>query len=133
MKVGRRAVGYVILIALGVVLVGLGAAEVVDAYWSGMGGGLLAVSVLRLIQLFRFRKDDSYREKVEIESEDERNRFIRNKAWAWTGYLFVLTAAISGIALKAIGQDLLSLAASYAVCLMMLLYWATYMVLRKKY
>lgn len=98
-----------------------------------MGGGLLAVSVLRLIQLFRFRKDDSYREKVEIESEDERNRFIRNKAWAWTGYLFMLTAAISGIALKAIGQDLLSLAASYAVCLMMLLYWATYMVLRKKY
>ena len=133
MKSGRAVTKHIILMILGITLYGLGCTEVVDEYWSGLGSGLLVVSVLRLIQLYRFRKDDAYREKIETEMTDERNRFLRNKAWAWAGYLFILIAGSSVLVLKVIGQDLFSLAASYAVCLMLLLYWGSYMVLRKKY
>ena len=65
--------------------------------------------------------------------KDERNHFIRNKAWAWAGYLFVLIAAISTIVLKLLGQDLLSIAAGFAVCILVLLFWGCYLVLKKKY
>lgn len=133
MKSGRAVTKHIILMILGITLYGLGCMEAVDEYWSGLGSGLLVVSVLRLIQLYRFRKDDAYREKIETEMTDERNRFLRNKAWAWAGYLFILIAGSSVLVLKVIGQDLFSLAASYAVCLMLLLYWGSYMVLRKKY
>ena len=133
MKSGRKAIVYIIFIVLGITLLVLGCAEVVDSYWSGMGSGLLAVSVLNLIRIYRFRKDDIYREKVEVEISDERNRFIRNKAWAWAGYLFIIVVAIAGIVLKVMNQEVLSLVASYAVCLMMILYWGSYLVLRKKY
>ena len=37
-----------------------------------------------------FSKNEAYREKIEIEEKDERNHFIRNKAWAWAGYLYVM-------------------------------------------
>ena len=133
MKSGRAVTKHIIFMILGITLYGLGCTEAVDEYWSGLGSGLLVVSVLRLIQLYRFRKDDAYREKIETEMTDERNRFLRNKAWAWAGYLFILIAGSSVLVLKVIGQDLFSLAASYAVCLMLLLYWGSYMVLRKKY
>ena len=133
MKNNRRMLVYVIYVFLGIVLWGLGFAEIVDEFWSGMGTGLLVIGVLRFIQMYRYGKDESYREKIQIETNDERNRFIRNKAWAWTGYLFIIITCVSVIILKVMGQELFSLAASYAVCLMVLLYWITYMVLRKKY
>ena len=129
----KSIVTYVVYILIGVTLCGLGFAEVVDEFWSGMGSGLLVVGLLRLVQMYRFRKDEHYREMIEIETADERNCFIRNKAWAWAGYLFILLACSSMIILKIAGQELLSMAASWAVCIMLVLYWGSYVVLRKKY
>ena len=86
-------------IILGGILVALSFAEKVDEYWSGMGSALLVVGVLQILRFYRLRKNDAYREKVEIEASDERNCFIRSKAWAWTGYLFILISAAAGIVL----------------------------------
>jgi hypothetical protein len=133
MKNDRRILASILYVFLGTVLLILGVAEVTDAFWSGMGSALIAVGVIRIVQFFRFRKDDSYREKVAIEMTDERNCFLRNKAWAWSGYLFILIAAVSTLVCKLLGQDLLSMAAGFAVCLLALLYWICYLVLRKKY
>jgi len=133
MKTDRRMVAYVVYMVLGGALLVLGMLELVDSFWSGMGGALIAMGVIRTIQALRYRKDESYREKMEIEENDERNRFIRNKAWAWAGYLFVLITAISTIVLKLLGHELLSMAASFAVCILLLLYWVCYLVLKKKY
>lgn len=129
----RRTIPLIIYTVLGVILIGLGFAEIIDEFWSGMGGGLLAVGLMRTVQMIRLKKDESYREKTETEIKDERNCFIRNKAWAWAGYLFILIAAVAVIVLRVAGQELLSFAASGAVCLMLVLYWVCYLVLRKKY
>ena len=133
MKNDRRIVACIIYIILGVALMVLGMLKVVDSFWSGMGGALIAVGVVRMIHILRYHNDESYRENMEIETKDERNQFIRNKAWAWAGYLFVLIAAISTIVLKLLGQDLLSIAAGFVVCVLVLLYWVCYLVLKKKY
>ena len=117
----------------GAVLVGLAVMEKVDSFWSGMGSGLLVVGILQILRFTRFKKNAAYREKMEVEYSDERNAFIRNKAWAWSGYLFILISAVSVIVLKLLGQDQLSMAASVAVCLMLVLYWVSYYVLRRKY
>ena len=133
MKKDRRIVSCIIYIVFGVILLVLGILEIVDSFWSGMGGALIAVGVVRMIHILRYHYDESYHENMEIEMKDERSHFIRNKAWAWAGYLFVLIAAISTIVLKVLGQNLLSIAAGFAVCILMLLYWVCYLVLKKKY
>ena len=130
---GKRIAAQILCAMLGGVLLVLGCFEVVDSFWSGMGAALMVVGALRLIRAYRFSKDASYREKVEIETGDERNRYLRGKAWAWAGYLFILIAAVAVIALKVAGQELLSMAASGAMCLMLVLYWGAYFLLRKKY
>lgn len=133
MKDKKRIAVYVIYIVVGIALLAAGIAELVDEFWSGMGSGLMCVGILQLIRRWRLRRDDSYREKFEIAQTDERNRFIRNKAWAWAGYLFILIAGLSVIVLKVMGQEQLSKAASCAGCLILVLYWGSYMVLSRKY
>lgn len=133
MKRDKRMIFSIIWVILGTVLIALAFAGKVDVFWNGVGSGLLVVGVLQLLRQYRFSKNESYREKIEIEEKDERNHFIRNKTWAWTGYLFVLIAAVLCLVFRIIGQNLLSLAASGAVCLMLVLYWISYLVLKRKY
>ena len=123
----------IIYIMLGAVLIGLGFAGKVDEFWNGMGSALLVIGVIQLIRRYRLDKNEAYREKMEIENNDERNKFIRNKAWAWAGYLFVMIMAVTSIVLRIFEQNLLSIATSGAVCLMLLLFWGSYFFLKRKY
>lgn len=120
-------------IILGGILIGLGFAGVVDEFWNGMGSALLIVGVIQLIRRYRLEKNEAYREKMEIEVSDERNKFIRVKALAWSGYLFIMIMAVACIILRIIGQELLSMAASGATCLMLVLFWLCYFFLKRKY
>ena len=121
------------LFIIGAVLIGFALAGKVDEFWSGTGSGLFVVGILQLLRTHRLQKNAAYREKMEIEISDERNQFLRSKAWAWTGYLFILIAGSAVIVLRIFGQALLSMAASYAVCLILVLYWISYYVLKRKY
>ena len=133
MKKNRRMIVSIAYILIGIAIWVAGALGAVDEYWIGMGTGLLFVGVLQLIRLGRYAKDTEYREKVDTERGDERNRFISGRAWAWAGYLFVLTAAFLSILFRILGQDVLSLAASGEVCFMLIAYWVSYLVLKRKY
>ena len=121
------------LIIAGLALIGLGFVEIVDEFWSGMGSALLVIGIIRLLRFYRLKKNDGYREKMETAQTDERNQFIRMKAWSWAGYLFIMVTAIATIIFRILGQDLLSQVASYSVCLMLVLYWVSYFALKKKY
>ena len=123
----------IIYIIIGVILIGFSFAGILDEFWNGCGFGIFTIGIIRLLRSHRFNHNEAYREKVETELSDERNHFLRNKAWAWAGYLFVLIAGTAIIVLKIMGQDLLSYAASMAVCLILVLFWGSYQVLKKKY
>ena len=129
----KQLIYPIVLLIAGLCLTGLGIAEIVDEFWSGMGSALTVIGVIRLLRTYRLNKNAAYREKVETAVTDERNHFIRAKAWSWAGYLFIICSAISVIVFKILGQDLLSQAASWGVCLMLVLYWVSYFILKKKY
>ena len=129
----KKNIYPIVLIAAGLALFGLGFAEIVDEFWSGMGSALVVVGAVRLLRFYRLKKNKSYQEKVETAVTDERNQFIRMKAWSWAGYLFIIVSALGTIIFKILGQDLLCQVASGAVCLMLVLHWISYFVLKKKY
>ncbi len=121
-------------IVLGAALIALSAAEVLDSsVYSGMGGALMAVGALRLSRILKYRRDPAYREKVDTEAKDERNSFLRMKSWAWTGYILVIGEALGAVIAMILGRRELQLMLSYSVCLMLMVYWVTYLVLSRKY
>ena len=129
----KRNIYPAICLLLGLPLMGMSIAGLLDEFWSGMGSALVVVGACRLLRAHRLNKNEEYREKMETFETDERFHFLRAKAWSWAGYLFVIIGGVSVIVFKALGMDTASQAASCAVCLLLVLYWGAYFVLKKKY
>lgn len=129
----KRMAVQVLEILAGIVLLSLGIAGKVDEFWSGMGGALIGVGAMYLVQTVRYHKNETYRENVNTERNDERNRFLSIKAWQWAGGWFVMIAAIGTFIFKFAGKEDLMMLCSGGVCLMLVLYWVSYLYLKKKY
>ena len=128
----KRFIVSIIEIVVGTSLI-IGSFMGVDEYWSGMGTAFLVVGILNIIRVVKYKKNDEYREKWDIEVNDERNKYLRLKSWAWAGYLFVMSGAIGTIGFKLAGKEDLMKMASYSVCYIMILFWISNIFLRKKY
>ena len=133
MKYGKKIYLSIFWMLLGAVLIGCEIAGLVSEVWSGVGGGLLVVGALQVYRQMKYRNNEEYREKVDIALQDERNKFIRGKAWAWAGYLFVILSAVGSLILRFAGREELADMAAAAMGLLVFLYWGSYMVLSRKY
>ncbi len=128
-----RMVASVLEVVIGITLFVCSLLNLLDEFWSGFGVAMFVVGTLFLLRNIKYHKNEKYREKVDVQNTDERNKFISMKAWSWSGYLFVIIAAIGTIAFKLAGKEDLMMLASGSICLVMCLYWISYMILRKKY
>lgn len=99
----------------------------------GLGGALIAIGAIRIYRGIRMEKDAEYRENFEVETHDERNAWLRMKAWSWAGYLFILMAAVGTLVFMVLDNKMMMQACSLGVCSMLVLYWISYMIVRKKY
>ena len=134
MNNNRRLVLSIFWVVLGLVLVVLSIMEVLDSsVYAGMGGALAAVGALQVIRNLRYRGNEEYREKVDTEVNDERNRFLRMKSWSWAGYIVVLVEAIGVIVAMIMGKETIQMILCYSVCLILCAYWISYLVLSRKY
>ena len=120
-------------IALGAALCLCNFVGLIEDFWFSMGFALVIVGLLQVLRNIRYRTNREYREKFDTNSTDERNRFIAGKAWAWAGYLFVITGGVGTIVFKLLGREDLMMMASAGVCLMICFYWISYLVLNRKY
>lgn len=132
-KIITRAVVAALYFIIGASISIFGEFAAIDPYWSGLGTALIVVGALQMIRIIRYNTNAKYKEETDIAVQDERNRFLSTKAWSWAGYIYVLIAAVASIVFKLIDQELLMFAASGSVCLILVLYWVSYLIIRKKY
>ena len=137
MKPNRRIIVQWILpilyVIIGATLGICGELGVVDQFWNGLGAAFVVMGVLRLIRLIRYSTNTEYKEKTDTALNDERNRFIRNKAWAWAGYMYIMAAAVATIVFQILGEETLMFFCSGSVCLLLIVYWISYFILNKRY
>lgn len=133
MKNHKRLIANIVEIAIGIILSVLGYMGMIDEYWTGMGTALIVVGIIFMIRQIRYQTNAEYKDSVDVEVNDERNRYLRLKAWAWAGYMLVLICAFASIIFKLLGNDQLSVMSGGCVCLLIVLYWGSYLILRKKY
>ena len=134
MNNNKRLVLSIFWIVLGITLMILSIAEVLDdSVYSGMGGALTAVGALQLMRNLKYRRDPDYREKIDTELSDERNRFLQMKSWSWAGYIAVMVQAVASVAAYFMGQRTVQLVLWYSICLLVLAYWVSWMILSRKY
>lgn len=129
----KRITIQIVEILAGIVLLCLGVAGKLDEFWSGMGGALIGVGSMNLIRILRYQKSEEYRENVNTERNDERNKYLSMKAWQLTAGWYTVIAAIGTFIFKFAGREDLMMLCSFSVCLMIAMYWVIYLYLRKKY
>ena len=104
-----------------------------DDFWQSLGFAFIFVGALQLLRQRRYHTNEAFREKVDTASRDERNRFLANKAWAWTGYWCVMLLGLGTFVFKFLGREDLMMFTSGTMCLMLVLYWGNFLYLSKKY
>lgn len=129
----KRLIANFLEVGIGLMLAICGYIGVIDEYWSGMGTALVFVGCIMLFRQFRYKTNEEYKEKVDVELRDERNKYLRMMAWSWTGYFFVVIAAFASIIFKIVGMDIYSMASGFAVCLLITIYWISFFVLKRKH
>ena len=134
MRYGKKIYLSFMWIVLGLVLTLCCAAGILkNDMWQGIAYGWIACGVVQVIKQLRYRTNSEYRQSVDIAADDERNRFISSRAWSWAGYGFVLIAGIADIVSLIVGQKAVALMICYGICLIISLYWISYLILKRKY
>ncbi|MBE6957863.1 MAG: hypothetical protein E7447_01740 [Ruminococcaceae bacterium] len=128
-----RLLSIILEILIGGALIICGETNVLDNYWSGLGTSLVMVGAVFLFRYIRYHVDEEYQENVDVAREDERNKFLRMKAWSWAGYLSVIGGLVVSIILKGVGLSKYGAIVSIMSYAQLLLYWVSYMIVRKKY
>lgn len=129
----KRMIASIVELAMGIGLLIAAFWGHLDEYWEGMGIALIFVSVLNLLRQIRYNTNEEYREKVDLNAGDERNKYLALRAWAYAGYWFVLIAAVGSIVFKFLGHEDLMMLCGGGVCLVLILYWGSYAYLQKRY
>lgn len=121
-------------IIIGIALIVMGMTGMIEAeIWSGIGGGFLGVGILQTLRNINYQNNTEYQNKIDIEANDERNRFLRAKAWSWAGYMFVIGSAVVSLCLYLMGRQETGQVLSLCMCAELILFYVSYYVLKRKY
>lgn len=133
MNTTKRLILNTFWLLLGGILLVLSLRGVIEEIYAGFGAGLIACGAIMLLRHARYQADAGYQEKIDTAVNDERNHYLRMKAWSWAGYLFVILSGLATIICMILKQSLLMQLCSGTLCLIVCLYWVSYLVLRRKY
>ncbi len=124
------AVGYLIIGIIMIVVFNL--LETDNNFLSSFGFALVTIGIVRVRNYLLITKSEETIRKQQIAETDERNIFIANRAKSISFTIYVLLACVSVIVLEILSKTELAMILSGTVCIMLLIYWVSYWIIRKK-
>ena len=132
-KLQTRLYVAIICIALGVVMIVIPfLMPLPDDFLSSFGVAMVVVGLARVRKYRMITKTEETVRKQEITETDERNLEIINRARSAAFSIYLLLLAVGVIVLSLFGLYEVSKWISFAVFLLVLIYWICYLVYRKK-
>lgn len=133
-KLKKRLNLGIAYIVIGVLMIASGfVLENTDTFISSFGFALALMGVVRIRNYKLITRNDDTIRKQEIAETDERNIALANKARSWAFFLYVMGASILVIILQFTPMRDTATLIAYTVCILVVLYWISYWVLRRKY
>ena len=124
------AIGYILLgVLLCVLLCGL---ALKNEYISVLGAALITVGALQMVRYFRITRSEESVRSREIKEKDERNVSIAHRAKSMAFSMYILLACAASIVLGIMGRAQIAQVLSGNVCVMLLIYLLSYVIIRNK-
>jgi Ca2+/Na+ antiporter len=132
-NVESRMIWNVTLLFVGAILYILAEfLNVIDSLWSGMGIGFVLISIIRFVQIGRYKNDSDYAKKLSM-SNDERNQYLTNKARSNTFYYSILFEGIAITLFYILNIPEIAQVIGIVLCGQLIIYWVSYFFLKSKY
>ncbi len=132
-KLKTRLYIAAIYIALGVIMIaGTFAFKADNDFISSFGFAIIVMGIVRVRNYFMITKNEDTIRKQEIIETDERNIAIQNKAKSATISIYTLLLATAVIILSLFNMHEAAKWIAYAVLLLVVIYWISYWIIRKK-
>ena len=134
MNLNKKMIYYSLLVIMGlsIVLLNIFFGNK-DSFLNGIGTGITSIGVIKLFNILKYKNDEIYAKKINIQNKDERNIFLDNKAKTIAFNCYIIICGILVIVLKFLGFDYESLIFAYTICGILILYFGIYFLIRKKY
>jgi len=128
-----------LLLYIGIGLIGLGifvqalVKNFDDTFWNGFGITIFLVEVINIYRLLKYKNNENYAQKINIQNNDERNKFLSDKAKATAFYIYILIMGVGVLISGIYNYYEISQILAYSVCILVFLYWLSYLIIKKKY
>jgi len=106
--------------------------NLLDSFWSGLGTALFMLGIIHIIRSMKYKNNEEYRSNVEIELNDERNNYIVNLAWKYTGNISIIIGCLLSIVFKILKYDAISIIIGCTIAVITFLYFIVSIIIRKK-
>lgn len=130
-KAEKNLLIYCILGVLGLALIVISVIMDLDEIYTGFGGGIVGVCVMRIVLYVLYKKVPSYAKRTEIENKDERNLYLANKARSIAFTIGICVCAVASVAAFLLNMRETGILLGYIVCLLLLLFWAVHWFLKR--
>lgn len=132
-KLKTRLWVAIIYVALGIIMtVGGTVTKTDNSFISSFGLILAVMGVVRMRNYLIITKNEERIKKQEIMETDERNVSIVNKARSITFTAYVLLLGVAVIVLSLLNMREIAAWISYSIFLLIIIYWISYFIIRKK-
>lgn len=132
-KLKSRLYVAIIYIALGLIMIaGAFVMDIENDFVSSFGLLMIVMGIVRIRNYFIITRNEASIRKQEIAETDERNLSIINKAKSVTFSIYILISGIAVIVLSLLDMRDIAKWISYSICLLVVIYWISYWIIRKK-
>jgi hypothetical protein len=104
-----------------------------NEFFFAWGTALMVIGIVRLRQYRKLMASPEAMRAREVAETDERNVMLANKAKSYAFFWYVLICGVAVIVLEFMNQVQIATVLAFSVCFLVLLYWISYYVLRRKY
>lgn len=103
-----------------------------NEYISTFGFAMIIVGIVRIRSYVLITKNEETIKKQQIVETDERNIAIANKAKSVSFIIYILIASVAVIVFQFLNKPQISYIISLTVSVLVLIYWISYWIIRKK-
>lgn len=130
----KKIIVSVIYIVTGIISIVLSSFNLLEqSFLIGFGCALIGVGLMLFIKSIKCISDEEYRKQMDIEETDERNKYIVMVTWSYVGKITVILFAMGAVIFKFIGNEFVENTLAYSACAILIIYYITFLVIKKKY
>ena len=95
MSLNKKLLLYIIFSLIGFgIFIGTLLKNFDDSFWNSFGIGIIFCSIINIYKILKYKNNEDYAKKLNIQINDERNKFLSEKSKSIAFYIYILTMGV---------------------------------------